>query len=94
MEVTKALNDWVVVLPEEKEEKKIGGIYLPDTISQKTETGIVVSVGPGSKNVDTSHIKPGDRILYMKDVNAVDIEDENGKKNLIIRFSSLYAVIK
>lgn len=94
MEITKALNDWVVVIPEEKKEKIVGGIIMPETVSEKTEIGTVVAIGPGNKNVDTSHISVGDKILYMKDVNAVDIESEDGKKQIIIRFSSLYAVIK
>lgn len=89
MELTKALNDWVVVTPDEKKEKVVGGIIMPETSEEKTETGTVVSVGPGNRNVDTSVLKPGDRIVYMKDVNAVKID-----KQVIIRFSSLYAIIK
>ena len=93
MEITKALNDWVVILPEEEKQKAVGGIIL-STKEEKTAVGTVVAVGPGSKNLDTSHIKEGDKVMYMKDVNAVENKTEDGTKQLIIRFSSLYAVVK
>lgn len=93
MEITKALNDWVVIVPEEEKEQTVGGIIL-STKEEKTAVGTVVSVGPGNRNVDTSWVKEGDKVMYMKDVNAVENKSEDGTKQLIIRFSSLYAVVK
>ena len=93
MEITKALNDWVVIVPNEEKEVKVGGIIL-STKEEKTAVGTVVAIGSSNKNVDTSSINVGDKVMYMKDVNAVENKTEDGTKQLIIRFSSLYAVVK
>ena len=43
----KPLNDRVLVLRIEQEEKTSGGIIIPDTAKEKPQEGKVVGVGPG-----------------------------------------------
>jgi chaperonin GroES len=41
------LQDWVVIEQDSSEDKTKGGIYLPDTAKEKTQSGKVISVGEG-----------------------------------------------
>ena len=41
------LNDRVLVLREDEEEKSAGGIIIPDTAKEKPQRGKVVATGPG-----------------------------------------------
>jgi len=69
------LNDGVLILPEEVNNKTAGGIILPsraiDEATQEThKIGKVVAVGPGILFPDGSlrdmQVKPGDTIIYSK----------------------------
>jgi chaperonin GroES len=66
----KPLNDRILVLRVQEEEKTAGGIIIPDTAKEKPQEGKVVAVGPGK--VDDSgkrmplDVKEGDRILFSK----------------------------
>jgi chaperonin GroES len=44
------LNDRVLVLRIEQEEKTRGGIIVPDTAKEKPQEGKVIAVGPGRVN--------------------------------------------
>ena len=46
-----ALFNAVIVKPIESEETTVGNIIVPDLGKEKTETGIVVSVGPGQSTL-------------------------------------------
>lgn len=66
----KPLDDRVVVMPVEAEERTAGGILLPDTAKEKPQKGTVVAVGPG-KLLDSGKrasvaVKKGDVVLYGK----------------------------
>ena len=43
----KPMNDRVLVLRVQEEQKTAGGIIIPDTAKEKPQEGKVVSVGPG-----------------------------------------------
>ena len=64
------LNDRILVLREEKEEKTRGGIVIPDTAKEKPQEGKVVAVGPGKVNEKGERIpldvKESDRVLFGK----------------------------
>ena len=66
----KPLNDRVLVLRTEQEEKTIGGIIIPDTAKEKPQEGKVVAAGPGKMGDDGKRIpmelKKGDRVLFAK----------------------------
>src|SRR5210317_1713211 len=64
------LNDRVLVIREEEEQKSAGGIVIPDTAKEKPQRGKVVAAGPGKVGEDGNRIplevKSGDRILFSK----------------------------
>ena len=64
------LNDRVLVLREDEEQKSAGGIIIPDTAKEKPQRGKVVAVGTGRIDNEGKRIplevKAGDRILFGK----------------------------
>ncbi|HQU18746.1 MAG TPA: co-chaperone GroES, partial [Fimbriimonadaceae bacterium] len=68
MSKLKPLGDKVVVQVLDKEEKTVGGIYLPDTAQKKPQEGKVIAVGQG-RVLDNGErnkltVKSGDRVLF------------------------------
>jgi len=89
------LADRVVVKPMETEEKKVGGIIIPDTAKEKPQQGKVVAVGPGkvsdSGQKVEMEVKNGDLVLYGKySGTEVTVEDDD---YLIMRESDILAVL-
>ncbi|UCE05699.1 MAG: co-chaperone GroES [bacterium] len=89
------LADRVVVKPMEKEEKKQGGIIIPDTAKEKPQQGKVIAVGPGrvsdSGEKVAMEVKVGDIVLYGKySGTEVTMDDED---LLIMRESDILAVL-
>ena len=66
----KPLNDRVLVMRVDPEQKTKGGIIIPDTAKEKPQEGKVVAAGPGKRADDGKRIplevKAGDRILFSK----------------------------
>jgi chaperonin GroES len=64
------LNDRVLVLRIDEEEKTSGGIIIPDTAKEKPQEGKVVAVGPGKLDENGKKIsldvKKDDRVLFGK----------------------------
>ena len=64
------LNDRVLVVRVEKEEKTSGGIIIPDTAKEKPQEGKIISAGPGKVGDNGKrtplNVKKGDRILFSK----------------------------
>ena len=64
------LNDRVIVLREDEEQKSTGGIIIPDTAKEKPQRGKIVAVGPGKIGEDGKRIKmevkKGDHVLFAK----------------------------
>lgn len=86
----KPLADRVVVEPKEAETKTASGLYIPDTAKEKPQQGTVISVGPGTKDVEME-VKVGDVVLYGKYAGTeVSFED---KKYLIMKQSDILAII-
>ena len=69
------LNDQVLVLREDEEQKSAGGIIIPDTAKEKPQEGEVVAVGPGKRD------EGGRRIpLEVKaGMDAVNLRSEYGR---------------
>jgi chaperonin GroES len=91
----KPLSDHILVEPV-REEKKKGGIILPDTIEkERSEKGKVIAVGPGKRDKDGKYIpidvEKGDVVLFTKySPNEVKVD---GKEYLIIREDDVLAII-
>ena len=64
------LGDRLLVKVAAKEEKTVGGIFLPDTAQEKPQIGEVTAVGAGTRNDKGDRValevKAGDKVLYSK----------------------------
>lgn len=81
------LEERVLVLPLQVEEKTIGGIIIPNTDDSNVFRGKVVAIGRG---VDLG-ISVGDTVLYAKNA-GIELAHEN-EKYIIINQRDLLAVI-
>jgi len=90
------LNDRVLVLRIEEEEKTSGGIIIPDTAKEKPQEGKVVAVGPGKLDDDGKRIplevKKNDRVLFGK-YSGTDIKID-GVEHLIMREDDILGIIE
>ena len=90
------LNDRVLVLRIEEEEKTVGGIIIPDTAKEKPQEGKVVAVGPGKLDDDGKRIpleiKKNDRILFGK-YSGTEIKID-GVEHLIMREDDILGIIE
>lgn len=90
------LSDRILVQRIEPEEKKKGGIIIPDTAKEKPQEGKVVEVGPGKTSDEGKKIalevKKGDRVLFGKySGTEVTIDDE---EYVIMREDDVLAILK
>jgi len=64
------LNDRVVVIRMEEEEKTAGGIIIPDAAKEKPQQGKVIAVGPGKVDENgrliPMAVKKNDKVLFGK----------------------------
>jgi len=64
------LNDRVLVVRVEEEQKTAGGIIIPDTAKKKPQEGKIIAAGPGKMGDDGKrtplNVKKGDKILFSK----------------------------
>ena len=89
------LNDHILIEPL-RDEKKKGGIILPDTVEkERSERGRVIAVGPGKRDESGKRIpldvKKGDTVLFTKySPNEVKVD---GKEYLVIKEDDILAII-
>ncbi len=92
----KPLQDRILVLREEGEQKTAGGIFIPDTAKEKPLEGKVVAVGPGKFDKDGKRIpvevKKGNRILFSR-YGGTEIKI-NGVDHLMMREDDILAIIE
>ncbi|WP_010257412.1 co-chaperone GroES [Treponema primitia] len=87
MKVT-PLADRVMVKLEKNEAKTAGGIIIPDTAQEKTQTGLVVAIGDDK---DVIKVKAGDKVMYDKYAGTqVKID---GIEHLILKMADIIAII-
>jgi chaperonin GroES len=91
----KPMNDRILVVRVEEEQKTAGGIIIPDTAKEKPQEGKVVGVGPGKMGEDGKRIpmtvKEGDRVLFAK-YSGTEIKID-GVENLFMREDDILGVI-
>ncbi|MDR1957052.1 MAG: co-chaperone GroES [Treponema sp.] len=85
----KPLADRVMVKLEKNETKTAGGIIIPDTAQEKTQTGLVVEIGDDSEVIK---VKAGQKVLYDKYAGTQIKID--GVEHLILKMSDIIAVIE
>jgi len=85
----KPLGDRVLVKQEESKTKTAGGIYIPETAQEKTQSGVVVEIGDDK---DIIKVKKGQKIMYDKYAGtAVKID---GVEHLIMKMADILAVLE
>ena len=85
----KPLGDRVLVKIEKSEAKSAGGIIIPDTAQEKTQTGVVSEVGDDTEVIK---VKAGQKIMYDKYAGTQIKID--GDEYLILKMSDILAVIQ
>jgi len=92
----KPMNDRVLVVRVEEEQKTIGGIIIPDTAKEKPMEGKVVAAGLGKLDEKGKRIpmevKDGDRVLFSK-YAGTEIKI-NGVDHLFMREDDILGVIE
>lgn len=92
----KPLNDRILVLRVQEEEKTSGGIIIPDTAKEKPQEGKVVAVGPGKMDESGKRtpldVKEGDRILFSK-YAGTEIKID-GVEHLFMREDDILGVLE
>ena len=92
----KPLNDRVLVLRIEEEEKTSGGIVIPDTAKEKPMQGKIIAVGPGKVDDEGKRIpmevKKNDRVLFGKYAGS-EIKID-GVEHLIMREDDILAIVE
>jgi chaperonin GroES len=85
----KPLADRVMVKLEKNEAKTAGGIIIPDTAQEKTQSGVVAEVGDDK---DVIKVKVGQKVMYDKYAGTqVKID---GVDHLILKMSDIIAAIE
>jgi len=90
------LNDRVLVLRIEGEEKTAGGLIIPDTAREKPLEGKVIAAGPGRVDKDGKvapmAVKKDDRVLFGK-YAGTEIKID-GVEHLIMREDDILGIIE
>ena len=83
----KPLAERVLIEIKNSEEKTTGGIVIPQAAQEKTQEGIVISIGDSSD----IKVKKGDTVMYDKYAGTqIQIND---KDHLIIKNEDILAII-
>ena len=85
----KPLSDRVLIKTEAMEEKTAGGLYIPQTAQEKTQTGLIVEVGDDKEMIK---VKPGQKVMYDKYAGTTVSID--GEDHLLLRIADVLAVIE
>jgi chaperonin GroES len=90
------LQDRILVKRIESEEKRKGGIIIPDTAKEKPQEGKVMAVGSGRLDEEGKRVpmdvKQGDRVLFGKySGTEINIDDE---EHLILKEDEVLAVLE
>jgi len=85
----KPLADRVMVKLEKNEAKTAGGIIIPDTAQEKTQTGVVVEVGDDKEVIK---VKAGQKVMYDKYAGTQIKID--GEEHLVLKMSDIIAVVE
>ena len=85
----KPLGDRVLIRIKESESKSAGGIIIPQTAQEKTQTGMVVAIGTDTEVIK---VKENDEVMYDK--YAGTQVKVNGVEHLLVKMQDILAVIE
>jgi len=83
------LGDRVLVKMTASEEKTKGGLFIPQTAQEKTQTGVVSAIGDDK---DVIKVKVGQKIMYDK-YAGTPVSDE-GTDYLILKAADIVAIVE
>ncbi|GAB6090154.1 co-chaperone GroES [Spirochaeta dissipatitropha] len=84
----KPLGDRVLLKAEVAEEKTKGGLYIPQTAQEKTQTGVVAAIGES----EDIQVKVGDKVMHDKySGTAISVD---GEDFLIVNSSDIIAIVE
>ena len=86
----KPLADRVLIEPAAAETQTSSGLFIPDTAKEKPQKGIVVAVGPGTKENPVT-LSVGDTVLYGK-YAGTELQHD-GKDFLIMKENDILAIV-
>ena len=86
----KPLADRVLIEPAEADKATASGIIIPDSAKEKSQSGVVVAVGPGKKDEPTM-VKVGETVLYGK-FSGSELSID-GKDYMIMREADILGTI-
>jgi chaperonin GroES len=85
----KPLGDRVLLKTEKEEEKTQGGLFIPETAQEKTQSGEVVAVGDDKEAIK---VKNGDKVMYDKYAGTSVKFD--GEEHLIVKAEDIIAIVE
>jgi len=90
------LGDRVLIKIQEGDSKSAGGIIIPQTAQEKTQTGVIVAVGPGIRDdagkLIPIDVKVGNKVMYDKYAGTqvkIDATD-----HLLVKMADVLAIIE
>ena len=86
----KPLADRVLLEPAAAETTTASGIIIPDTAKEKPQKGVVIAIGPGTKDEPIT-VKVGDTVLYGK-YSGTELRLD-GNDYLMMRESDILAIV-
>ncbi|MDE1548803.1 co-chaperone GroES [Jeotgalibaca caeni] len=91
----KPLGNRVIIEVAQEEEKSVGGIVLPSSAKEKSQTGVVVATGEGRVTDNGTKIEmtiqKGDKVLFEK-YAGTEIKYD-GKDYLVVKETDIVAII-
>ncbi len=85
----KPLGDRVLLKTEKEEEKTKGGLFIPETAQEKTQSGIVEEIGDDDEVIT---VKKGDHVMYDKYAGTTIKID--GEDYLILKMDDIIAKVQ
>jgi len=86
----KPLYERVLIRPNEKETKTVGGIMLPEKAVKRPNIGVVIACGTGTQHNEMA-VKPGDMVLCNRFAGAE--LTFKGEKHYMIMSNEIMAII-
>jgi chaperonin GroES len=92
------IDERILIKPLKEEERKVGGIIIPDTAKERPQMGEVVAVGDDIVHTDRQQkkmselVKVGDHVVYSR-YGGTEFKMEN-EEYLLVSRSDILAVVQ
>ncbi|MFZ5433570.1 MAG: co-chaperone GroES [Calditrichota bacterium] len=92
------IDERILIKPLKEEERRVGGIIIPDTAKERPQMGEVVEVGDDVEHTDRKQkklseiVKKGDHIVYAR-YGGTEFKMDN-EEYLLVSRSDILAVVQ